>query len=33
MTVRRGEVVMVDWHFSDRRGVKTRPRWWFSPTC
>jgi mRNA interferase MazF len=25
MTVRRGDVVMVDWQFSDRRGVKTRP--------
>jgi mRNA interferase MazF len=25
MTVRRGDVVMADWQFSDRRGVKTRP--------
>ena len=25
MAVHRGDVVMVDWQFSDRRGVKTRP--------
>jgi mRNA interferase MazF len=25
MSVHRGDVVMVDWQFSDRRGVKTRP--------
>lgn len=25
MIVQRGDVVMVDWHFSDRSGVKRRP--------
>lgn len=25
MNVERGDVVMVDWHFSDRTGVKRRP--------